>query len=228
MWDAATNHTCTTCSRGKFQDMFGAEGANSCKSCLVATGGALPDADPGSVSKGGCVRILEGRFCDTGQESVLSSEVFGDCANCTAGRFKAGNTTKPCESCPCGQWQDDPGQGACGTTCVPGTIGSAVTGQCEPCPDDFFCIENQKIPFDKAARCIPGEHELFAPNTTSDRVCAPCAPGTFSNVSNALACFACGDSEFQPIAGQGSCSKHTVCVAGERQAVAPTAASDRA
>ena len=224
LWTASANHTCETCPRGHFQDVLGAEGASSCKSCLVATG--LKDADPGSDSKDDCVQILEGRFCDTGQESVLSSEVFGDCQNCTAGRFKEGNSTKPCQACPCGQWQDQPGQGVCDTKCAAGTIGSATTGKCEPCPDDSFCIGNQQTPFAKAARCIPGERELFAPNATSDRVCAPCAPGRYSNSVNARECSPCTNG-FQPNSTSSFCTKHTTCAKGERVVAEPTATADR-
>ena len=63
---------------------------------------------------------------------------------------------------------------------------------------------------------------------TSGRVCIKCAAGTFSNASNLASCFACGADEFQPYAGQGFCSKHAVCVAGERQTAAPSVTSDRA
>jgi hypothetical protein len=215
MWDAATNHTCTTCSRGRFQDVFGAEGVNSCKSCLVATVES-PDADPGSDSMSDCVALLSGRFCDTGQSAVGTN--LGHCEPCAAGRFKQGNNTKACESCPCGQWQSLPGQGGCGAACVDGTFGNAATGQCEPCPPDgFFCVENQKVHLSKATRCIPGERELFAPNATADRVCAPCAPGTFSNVINAADCGRCPSGKYQDLGGQPFC---IACGVGQFKAAA--------
>ena len=225
-WMPGSGHMCTTCPRGTFQDVLGAEGTNSCKSCRDATDKRFHDSDPGSSDIADCVAVLLNRFCGAGQSAVNTA--FGFCENCTAGRFKGGNNTRPCESCPCGQWQSLPGQGTCGSMCAAGTFGSAETGRCEPCPPvGFFCVKAQKIPFALAARCIPGERELFAPNTTADRVCVPCAPGTFSNVSNALSCSACGADEFQPSGGQAFCTRHVVCAAGERQSTAPTAVSDR-
>jgi hypothetical protein len=227
------NHTCGTCARGQFQDVPGAEGANSCKSCAAATGQVFRDAEPASVSKADCVQII----CGTGQQPLLPlvSHMGTEglqCENCTAGRHKAGRSATSCESCPCGQWQDLPGQGTCGTACAAGTFGNATTGQCENCPSDgFFCLAAQKVPFSRAAHCIPGEHELFAPNATSDRVCAPCAPGTSSNKSNdeenVAECVPCPANTFQPAAGKGFCLPYAVCAKGERVASAPNATADR-
>ena len=220
-WTAGGNHNCTACPRGQFQGLVGKEGANSCKSCAFETNQAFRDADPGSVSKSDCSQII----CGTGQRPVGTEEL--KCENCTAGRFKAGRNGDPCESCPCGQWQSLPGQGSCGAACAAGTFGNSSTGQCESCPPDgFFCVESLKTPFGKAARCIPGERELFAPNATSDRVCAPCAPGRYSNSVNARECSPCTNG-FQPNSTSSFCTKHTTCAKGERVVAEPTATADR-
>jgi hypothetical protein len=226
LWTAGANHTCEICTRGRFQDVLGAEGASSCKSCSIATEMAQPDADPGSASKADCVDVLGGGFCGSGQSSSAAVS-FGDCQNCTAGRFKEGNNTKPCQACPCGRWQDQPGQGLCDTKCAAGTIGSAKTGKCERCPDDSFCIGNQQTPFAKAARCIPGERERFAPNATSNRVCEPCRAMQYSGVANAARCEPCPAGKFQDRGGQPYCEAKQPCKPGTFDANATDASNAR-
>ncbi len=58
--------------------------------------------------------------------------------------------------------------------------------------------------------CEAGQYVEDDGSATSDRVCASCSPGTFSNVSNA-----------------GACIPWTVCNWGEFETEAPSATADR-
>lgn len=58
--------------------------------------------------------------------------------------------------------------------------------------------------------CLPGEGQIQAPTSSSDRVCAPCISGT--NFSSSPT---------------GPCSPTSLCASGTYQSVAATASSDR-
>src|SRR5690606_32621765 len=89
------------------------------------------------------------------------------------------------------------------------------------------------------------------PTASSDRVCAPCAAGTFSATSNATSCqawtncqpgtrvnqagtsttnrtcTACGNSTFSTSQNAASCQPWRTCSATQYQSSAPSATQDR-
>ena len=121
-------------------------------------------------------------------------------------------------------------------TCEPGrfrSAGSPAGAGCAPHTD-----------------CNPGQEESQPPTFSSDRICRPCALGTFSAGKNQTCtpvqpcpagaeeqqpatasadrvCSACGPTTYQDLPAQLVCKPTTECGAGREQATAATALADR-
>eukprot|EP00937_MAST-01D_sp_MAST-1D-sp2_P003421 g3421.t1 len=233
---------CKACPGGTFQS---ASGATSCESCAAraCAAGAYRSACAGP-SAGTCIECGAGTF---------KAAAAAGCAKCPAGQFQneSGKAQcTPCESLLCaggGHRKSCGGAspGYCGA-CSPGTFAdpAAGVGQCTPCRAGTFsagenaarctpCPKGQFQPAVGRAFCSPhrvcgiGAYETHPPGAASDRDCAECEAGTFSNASNLAACLACAAGEFQPEAARSQCSKHTVCQKGQREVRTPSATSDR-
>ena len=247
---SANSAACESCPLGKFQT----GGAQvSCIACAAGKKGS----NVSSVARAQhCVGCEAGQHqsrdgqthCVPCPAGFFSPESAPSCIPCAAGRFQSAtgqSNCASCEACVSGSNRKACGgasPGYCGI-CSPGTfVGSTGAcmrcaagsfspvenaDSCEPCAEDSFQPSSGKSFCNQHTKCTAGQHEAAAPNATADRRCAECAAGSFSNASNLAACFACGADENQPEGGRAFCNKHTVCVAGEFQAEAPSATSDR-
>ena len=194
--DAATT-TCVKCLKGQFASE---RGSTACEICPVSKYQPLAGQPickscsiEGMTATGASSCGAEGdRSCPAGQAFLPAGSA---CANCIAGKFKSGAGTDPCESCACGTFTAASGATACDSSCPAGKYGNSSTGVCEACPDKHFCINSEKRPYANATTCVPGEHEAAAPSASSDRACAACADGRFSNVLNAESCEVCAPCE---------------------------------
>ena len=182
----ATATACVPCAPGKYNGAPAARSEGACVRCNGFT--STPGA--GSTSASECT------VCPAAMESDGTA---AGCA-CERGRYGTPDVGSDCPECACKRcaskfYQNETGAIACKKcgTCANGATKSS-------CGESFggFCIP-----------CAPGKF-------VNQEKCDECEPGSFSNATNLAACFACGADGFQASAGQGFCSKHTVCAAGER------------
>ena len=204
------NANCVDCPLHQYQ---AETGKSMCNLCSELGGGRTITAEKGSNSKDDCAAAGADRAkCPKGFSAVHSPD--NACSPCVAGRFQpAANSADPCIRCDCGKFSRA-GAATCDAVCDSGTYGSSVSGACEPCPVNHFCVNSQKRSFDVAEKCIPGERELGAPSRASDRVCEACPAGRFSTKSNAASCMACPSGKFQDAVGQPYCETKQPCFPG--------------
>ena len=99
-------------------------------------------------------------------------------------------------------------------------------GSCDPCPAGTFKAIAGKQACSALADCPPGTHVPTTPTATTDRVCVPCAPGSFSVAVNVEYCDACPTGSFQTAPGATGCLAVSQCSAGHYVATAATPAAD--
>jgi hypothetical protein len=102
--------------------------------------------------------------------------------------------------------------------------------------------------------CLAGEEEFALPTLSSNRVCVPCAAGTFKSLagqtmrcarwrtcgagsepdplspasaSSDAVCRACNPETFKPLAGMNACTPAIDCDLGSEEALPPSLFSDR-
>lgn len=202
-YSASPNATeCDRCPPGTFQDE---SGRDECRvpSLGWVTAGASADgfgataqlpcpAGSYATSEGACAP------CDSG--FVSEREGSQRCTACPTGTA-ASASNQTCLRCPLGFM-------SLGTTrqctrCAPNTQPDSIGATCVPCPfgthgvDGINCLP-----------CGPGE---AAAGSLADPTCAPCAPGTFSDVVRATACQSCPPGTVAERAGAVSCAS---CGAG--------------
>jgi hypothetical protein len=131
--------------------------------------------------------------------------------------------------------------------CAAGTFGLPDWGGCMPCAPGTWDHDSNA-----ASACVPwqacpvGSFISRSPDTTRDRVCEPCAAGTYTAGTNSAACSSClpghyleplgaGVSVCKPCAGDTfssttnatSCTSRTTCPIGTYVTGSSTASSDR-
>jgi hypothetical protein len=214
--------TCVDCAAGKYADAAAMASCLDCPSGMFqgATGQAACLACAGGATSGQTACIIANLECPAGQAGTSV------CANCTRGRFKAGRNDKPCTNCPCGTFTTDLGATECGSSCPAGTYGDGSKGVCAACPRDHFCTDSEKQPFAKATVCIPGEFVIVEPSAVSDRMCATCGAGNFSE-TNAASCKRCPAGKFQDLPGRSYCEIKQLCVPGAFEANATDQSTKR-
>jgi hypothetical protein len=134
-----------------------------------------------------------------------------------------------CKGCPAGKYQLEAGQPFCAVkdACTPGQFesesASITPDRCQPCPPGKYSgqsnlpsctacgVRNGATEFQgdegKAfciahTTCAAGSKVDASPTDTSNRVCAPCAVGKFSGVSNAVECEDCPAGTYQTQTGK--------------------------
>ena len=208
---------CEPCPAGRFKNGSNTAG---CEACPCGTWQDRP-------GQGACDAA-----CAAG---TFGNATTGRCDPCpAAGFFCLGSQRRPvseAKRCVPGQHELRPPNATSDRTCAPCAAGrfsalenAAVCGGCpagrfQPAAGKGFCLPHSV--------CAKGERAGSVPLATADRICLPCAAGTISVVTNAAACVACPGNEFQPEAGQASCTKHASCSKGERVAQEPSATADR-
>jgi hypothetical protein len=208
---------CEPCPAGRFKNGSNTAG---CEACPCGTWQDRP-------GQGACDAA-----CAAG---TYGNATTGRCDACpVAGFFCLGSQRRPVSEaklCVPGQHVLHPPNATSDRTCAPCAAGrfstlenAAVCGECpagsfQPAGGKGFCLPHSV--------CAKGERAGSVPVATADRSCLPCAAGTISVATNAAACVACPGNEFQPEAGQASCTKHASCSKGERVAQEPNATADR-
>ena len=157
--------------------------------------------------------------CGSGQFSTTSNAVTcSPWSTCEAGTYVSNTPSatvdRVCTPCASGQYSSGPNQSSCqdqgsctaGTVqTAPGTLTSAAV--CQACVAGQFCAGgtspqttcgsgtwdhdgNPATPCAALSVCAPGTWMAADGTSTTDRVCTPCANGSFSTTANATACIA--------------------------------------
>lgn len=131
--------------------------------------------------------------------------------------------------------------------CEPGSYGP----HCSPCPAGSYCPggtapmalcgvneydadQDPKTPCVAASSCPAGSYVALSYSRISDRRCAPCPTGTFSDQPNTRSCSVfreCDDAQFEVLSPTShrdrQCAAWTQCKPGQHVSRQPTITTDR-
>ena len=216
--------TCNACAAGQYQDTTGAE---QCVQCVACSTGVAKQGCQG-LSAGYCVACHPGRFANA---------VTQACETCPAGTVSDTEGATACRGCHSQEFQPKAGQPFCMrhtvctagafqtavpnatadrgcTPCAAGTISNTTNAEtCDPCPGGSFQPAAGQASCTQHAMCAKGERVTRQPTATTDRGCAPCGAGYFSDATNTPSCNACLLGRYQALSGQTRCD---ACDAGAR------------
>lgn len=209
------------CSENEYEKTPPTSARNrECSPLTVCPAGTSVDADPTEVSDRTCNDCPANTFssslnaatctawssCGSGETESVSPSPASDrvCSSCGAGKYEAAGTCLSLTVCTSSQYEETPATATSDRKC------KAV------------------------ATCQPGSRQTAAPSGTTDRQCAPCSAGTYSDQPNAAACRpwrSCGVNEYEFEAPDSTldrvCHSLTTCVSGTHIEVAATSTSDR-
>lgn len=179
--------------------------------------------NPGQFSNAGataCSTCAAGTFSAAGAASCtpcsggsFSSSGASSCMMCSAGTFSASGAAS-CSPCMAGRYSAA-GASMC-TPCMAGTFSAMGASMCTPCVAGTFSAMG-------ATSCMSCSAGTFSAAGAS--MCTPCAAGTFAS-SGASMCSPCAAGTYSA-AGAASCTPWSTCGAGQYEARAGSATSDR-
>jgi hypothetical protein len=144
--------------------------------------------------------------CTKCADGYWLQEAWGECVECSAGRFRAGgDASLGCQACPTGKFSSSTGAASCMNcpdhclTCSP------TTGECATCGRLDFLCRMCPVGYGRRPDGSPGCVECVAGQQYSYDLCLPCHPGKFSNKSSASTCMACAAGKYS------SADSATVC-----------------
>ena len=249
----STDRVCADCPVGSFSPTSGQLACTACKVCVSGqyisrpcsatrdTGCAncilactldeylSPECDSASTvapachaCHASCATCSDGVSCDTCDPSTPVLIEGGLCSGeCPDGYFlDREHQCVPCQE-PCATCEN----GA--TVCKSCTSGLHVNAGCvEACPGTHFEVVGENK-CQAIGTCDPGQYVVVTHSPTSDRVCAACDPGKFSDLPNQPICTDCPADTYQLSGESTACNVTTVCRDGESEIVAATPTSDR-
>eukprot|EP00911_Craspedida_sp_UC1_P001124 UC1_evm1s846 len=150
-------------------------------------------AAPTATSDRVCAPVLT---CAPGSEAIYGDVTrpkrVTDCKPCVAGTTDAdGDPSTPCIACNSGHFVPPGATGQCDVfLCAAGTVDNDLSAAtpCLSCEngESYMATAGGTGPCSEATLCAPGNEETVAATTTSDRECAPCVDGTYSDTENGL------------------------------------------
>lgn len=222
--------TCTCCNAGTFQPLYGAGSPDACENCAAGKFDhdgspltACAGCEPGKYREDGDPQ--ECRVCTEGtyQPHYNATSEF-NCISCPAGQYDHDglelntweSTLTPCQDCPAGMYQDQPGQLGC-ISCIHGKqqleTGASEERMCEDCElgtadEDLAaatsCTEcrpgyYQNTPSQiECIQCYVGKEQLHT-KAISEAECFDCPAGHIDgDEDGATACSACAPGRFRP------------------------------
>jgi hypothetical protein len=269
---ALSDRECRSCPSGTFSASDDATGCLMFQVCAAGTRLVTHGTSKSDVVCSGCP---SGSYSD-----VEGAETCTPWRDCEPGEFVsvAGSAQgdRECEVCPTGTYSDSLNAGACVELgqCAPGSVevvpGTDTTpAECEDCNSGEFCAGGQTAavacadddwdddgdpatPCVAKTTCAPGQYVTAAGDVVTDRSCAACADGAFSDSSNAdgcqawatcqagtyvatpgtstadKQCEACATGTFSATNDAASCTAWTNCAAPSKyESSAPGADTDR-
>ena len=191
---------CSPCEAGTYSS---SSNAYQCTECATGT----------YQNNQGQTSCVEDGKCGLGQgmKTEATDESNTVCENCVAGTNYS-NTDNAIEQC----------QAVTVTSCVAGKRFVAATtqsdGQCVDCAEGTYIsseTEHTQDTCDAWATCAAGSYVTQQPNSTHNRLCAPCAAGSISTTANAIQCTVCASGTYQDGTGQTSCKTGSTCPIGQ-------------
>ena len=198
--------------------------------CRECAAGTVPVAQPLPIFDANTTTLTNPAFpalnwaceCPAGWGHTLASDgINAECTPCAAGTYSSHGTTaeEACLPCGTGQYQDEVGQAVC-KTCpvgqhVSSTSGTGETSEhaaCDPCSHGTFQDQPGRHDCKAAYECAQGTRVDVEHTSTTNRECAVCLEGRFSNTSNVLNCTACPVGQYQPDQKKVAC---VACAAGK-------------
>jgi hypothetical protein len=149
-----------------------------------------------------CTACPEGTWCWTGVLNhcplyTWSPMLSSWWKNCTCIPGYTGPDGSQCEGCVSGTYKSENGSASC-------TI----------CPAETFCPSPATNKTQCNAICAAGSYETTACSNTTNRVCTPCATGTFQTGEGKTECELCSPGKFNAITGSAISSDCTQCANG--------------
>ncbi len=270
--DNLTDQTCVPCSAGSFST---GTNALNCQQHQDCEAGTYVTAEGSATSDVGCSGCASGRFSSATNASSCSAWT-----DCQPGQYVStpGSETsdRTCSDCPSGEYSDSINAGSCVPTgqCPQGTVetepGTDTTPPvCDACGAGNYCAGGQAdevacgdgtwdddldpaTPCVSKTTCALGEYVVAGGSPTTNRVCASCDTGEFSDSTNASECTAwqtcpagkyieavgtstsdrqctnCPNGRFSSSSNSSSCTPWTTCSAPSHyQTASPSSTSDR-
>ena len=266
---STTDRECRPCPAGAFKTAPGNQACTTESLCQVSTEEESP---PSTTADRVCRPCLRG---SSFQDEVGLLECKAVTA-CLPGQREVTMPTllmdRQCEACPDGTYQifsggsDREASAEEGTTAICTPVSECGAGQqqlvgmpttsssdriCVVCGVGHYQSEDTGThPCLPGTVCLAGQEEAILLTVSSDRLCAPCQPGTFKvssgqrcqNVTKCgpgtgttvqpspsadRVCETCGAERFQSRVTEGACKAALTCQAGEEEKLPPSASSDR-
>ncbi|NOY90597.1 MAG: hypothetical protein GXP55_05250 [Deltaproteobacteria bacterium] len=222
------------CAAGTWDD--DADPATRCAAARVCGPGTYVATEATPTTNSVCLGCTTGTFsaidnatscapwraCVAGEYVVVAPDAAVDrqCAACAAGTFSDGPNRSVClaeGACAPGTWQTAPATPTSGPVCEACSVGEyCAGGDAPPIPcrgqtwDDDDDPATACVPW---TMCVAGTFVATSGDATHDRVCQPCASGSFSDHANASACTLfteCGPIDVDQ--GGGSATSDRVCM----------------
>ena len=209
---------CLECERGHFQSQTGQTSCDMCPTLETTSSTGQTSCDPCPptatvVLSGICANCAPGKEvnadktacldCPAGQYRFSNED---ECSDCEPGLFRADTSDGPCELCPAGFFNTEPGAEECSDCSLNPTdenCGSCAAGKfasgnsCLNCPAGFVSVFAQ----DTCQECSMGTYQ----DQIASSICKACELGKYQPSTQATSCISCELGKFQPNEGQGAC-----------------------
>ncbi|EDQ86451.1 uncharacterized protein MONBRDRAFT_38456 [Monosiga brevicollis MX1] len=202
-------HKCAPCPAGSYQSQHRKESCNECPE------GKYTDR----IRQTACRDFSD---VPAGYELQSNGTASSDrvLVPCPPNTFRTGRdgTHSPCLPCPA----ETTSPGAAGyctyaanaADCTPGEYYDGA--QCQTCSSNHYTTDSNAHTCADQRDCLPGQYQVAAPTRSSDRLCALCGLGTYSEYNNRASCTEADISrdEFVDYEGAHEYMKERDCLPG--------------